>query len=678
MPKPKFYITTAIDYPNGPPHVGHAYEKIITDCIARWHKLRGERVFFLTGTDENSQKIQEAAQAAHTKPKAFLETTVPLFIELCKALNISIDGFIRTTAAKHKRIAQKLFEDAHKHGDIYKGEYEGLYCVGCEAFYTEKDLVDGKCPTHERPAEHYKEESYFFRLSKYQQKVKDLILQHPDFIQPESKRKEILNRLESDPLRDLSVSRHKRGWGIQVPFDKSHRIYVWYDALINYLSGIGYPGTKYQKLWPADLHMIGRDITWFHTVIWPAMLMSADLPLPKTVYSHGFLTVNGKKISKSLGNAIDPLYLAKTYGVDALRYTLLREVPAGEDGDFSEAKLIERNNTELADEIGNLLQRVLVMLHKYNNGAIPKPARFEKFDKELIDKTAIASEIDALMLKFTWHHALEKVMGLVHAINKYLTATEPWKEQDQSRRDTILYTATESLRIATLLLWPFLPTSAEKAAALLGQKITNLKKATFGRATKGTVSQPEILFKKIETTPAAPAAPAKDEAKPAAAEAAKDPFAQLDLRVARVQRVEPHPDADKLLVLQIDLGPLGQRQLVAGLKQWYTTEDLKGRLLVVVANLKPAMLRGKESRGMLLAAEKEGNVLTLTPKGDPGDRVIAEGIEPNPAAQVTIDQFAVVAKKFTTRNKQALYGAHALRTAQGPVEADIADGAQIR
>ncbi len=655
MPKKTYYITTAIDYPNAPPHIGHAYEKIIADMLARWHQLKGEDVFYLTGTDEHGQKIEKAAQTAGKKPQQFADEMVQHFKTLCEKLNLRNDQFIRTTDKKHVKTATEIFTKVYDKGLIYKGTYTGLYCTGCEAFYTEKDLDEGICPTHKKPVEKVSEESYFFKMSEFQHELIKHIQQHPDFIQPESKKNEIQNRL-NEPLRDLSVSRTTFKWGIQLPQDNAHVIYVWFDALINYLSGIAWPTTKYEKYWPANCHLIGKDITWFHTVIWPIILMAAEIPLPKTIYCHGWLTVNGQKMSKSLGNVIDPIYLIDKYGEDPLRYVLLREVPAGEDGDFSEKALIERNNSDLADSLGNLLQRTSVLIQKNFKGNIPICGQQSDYERQLEQAIPDTNELNELIDNYKWHHAVEKIWNYISKCNKYINDTEPWKQtNDPDRLATILYTLTEHLRIISILVWPIIPASAEKIAHQIGQPIGKLKDAKFNTKIQGEIVNPQILFKKLETT--------KEE----------DPFSKLNLKVAKILKVENHPNADKLYVLTLDAGE--KRQIVAGMKTFYKPEELEGKNIVVITNLKPAKLRGVESQGMMLAAEKDNVVKVLEAQGDPGEQVFIEGIEPE-TKQITIDDFAKI--KLTTKNKKAVYKGKTLKTNKGEVTVDVADDAKIR
>ncbi len=484
----KFYITTAIDYVNAPPHIGHAYEKICADVIARWHRLKGEKVYFLTGTDENAQKNEQAAKEAKIETKKFVDQNSKLFEELCKKLNLSNDDFIRTTQARHTKVAQEIFKKVFDKGDIYKGNYEGYYCQGCEAFITEKELVDGKCPEHNKEPEWLKEESYFFKLSKYQDKVLKLI-ETNTFILPQKRRNEMISRLKSEGLKDLSVSRTNLDWGITTPIDKKHKIYVWFDALINYVSALGYPDEKpYKEFWPADCHYIGKGINWFHTIIWPAMLMSAGIPLPKTVYVHGYITLNGKKISKSLGNVIDPIFLIDKYEIDPIRYAIIRDIPHGEDGDFSEKSLINRNNNELANDLGNLLSRTLTLIEKNFNSEIPESKSELTFDIEKIDK---------LMQNYELDKALAEIWKFVNKCNKYINDKKPWEIKDKKELEKILYTLADSLRIISILLHPFIPETSEKINKQLNIQLGTLKDCKPNLLKKTKIKKGEHLFKKI-------------------------------------------------------------------------------------------------------------------------------------------------------------------------------------
>ncbi|MBI4150919.1 methionine--tRNA ligase [Candidatus Woesearchaeota archaeon] len=652
-----FSITRAIDYPNGRPHLGHAYEFVIADALARWHTLAGDDVHFLCGLDEHGQKIERTAKAAGKEPQAFVDGQAIFFKEAAKALNVHYSDFIRTSEPRHITIVQDIFEQLKKQGDIYKGNYEGLYCTGCEAFFTDKDLVDGKCPVHKRTLETVKEESYFFKLSKYQDQLTKYILAHPDFILPKRRRDEFLNHIK-EGLRDISVSRTSVSWGIPVRSDPKHTIYVWIDALPNYITALGYPdGKLFKKFWPADVQIVGKDIARFHIVIWPALLFALKLPLPTSVHTHGFINVGGEKLSKSTGVHVDPIELVDKYGSDAFRYYLLREIPAGEDGDFTEENLIARANGDLADGIGNLLNRVSTLVHSHFNGKIPSPNTFQAVDNDLIAQSAIVTDVDALMRTYDWHKAVEKIWDFIRYCNRYLSFTTPWKHTDDKERlATVLYALIESLRIIAILSSPFIPTTAEKVAMQLGQKITTLKDATFKKTTTGTLAPAKPVFLKLELVK-------------------EDPFAKVNLRVAEIKDVQNHPNADKLYVLQIHLGN-EHRQLVAGIKAHYKPEELKGKKIVVVSNLKPAQLRGVESQGMLLAAEKKGIVKVLDPGNvSVGEQVFADSITPG-THEITIEEFGKIT--LTTKGKNVVYGTLELKTRHGNITCDIDDGAKIK
>lgn len=480
-----YYVTTAIDYVNARPHIGHAYEKLAADVIARWKRLEGKQVLFLTGTDENAQKNSQAAAAAGKPTKVFVNEMVKEFQRLCRAYHISNDAFIRTTEKRHFQVAQRIFQQFYDQGDIYKGTYRGLYCQGCEAFYTDKDLAAGKCPEHKTPVTQVEEENYFFRLSKYQEQVTAYIKKNA-FILPETRRNEILNRLE-EPLKDLSVSRHKVEWGVPVPFDDDHKIYVWFDALLNYISALDYPQGNYKKYWPADLHVIGVGINWFHTVIWPALLIAAGLPLPKQVFVHGYVNIKGEKMSKSLGNVVDPLELVKHYPADTIRYFLLREIPFGEDGDFSEDALKARINGELLSDLGNLVSRVLTLAEK----APGVPLKGEPVLEKKLDVKKIQSHVDNWEL----HHALGEIFTFIRACNAYINETEPWKQEGKHLGE-ILYNLLEGVRIISILVSPFLPETARAIHDQLGITPGLLKDARF-RPWKGAPKKGKHLFQKV-------------------------------------------------------------------------------------------------------------------------------------------------------------------------------------
>jgi len=488
----KFYITTAIDYPSSNPHLGHAYEKLCADVLARWNRLLGKQVFFLTGTDEHGLKIMRAAQKAGLTPQAFVDRQSEKFKELCSLWNISYDRFIRTTEKQHIKVAQQIFKKIYEKGDIYLGTYTGKYCADCETFYTEKDLIDGKCPVHGKECELVSEESYFFRLSKYKEKVIEYIEKNDLSIWPAGKKEEIKNRLKQD-LLDLSVSRTSFDWGVPVPINPKHVQYVWIDALINYISGVDYPNEQFKKFWPADVHLIGKDIVWHHTVIWWSILMAANIELPKTVLVHGFIqTESGEKMSKSKGNVIDPIELAKNYNIDSIRYYLIREIPFGEDGYFSEEKLIERHNTELANDLGNLVNRTLAMTERYFSGVVPAGS----LDVELKEKLNL-EKVKQHMQKFELHLALAEIMSFVKACNQYINEKEPWKKQGKELSD-IIYTLVEALRAIAILLHAFMPASSEKIANALSIEVKSIEDVFSEKGLAGKkVTKPRILFQKI-------------------------------------------------------------------------------------------------------------------------------------------------------------------------------------
>jgi len=635
--KQRFYITTAIDYTNSKPHIGHSLQKVAADVLARWHRSLGENVFFLTGTDEHGTNIQRTAEKAGKKPQEFVDSLVKEFKEAWAALNISYDIFYRTTDPKHKRGVQNFIKLVNEKGDIYKGFYEGLYCTGCEAYLTEKDLVNCECPLHPgKKPELIKEETYFFKLSKYADKLLDLYEKNPNFILPETRKNEIINRVGTG-LKDLSISRTSFSWGIPFPLDNKHITYVWFDALTSYITALDWPsGTKFKKFWPANVHILGKDNGWFHTVIWPAMLLSAGIELPKTVYIHGFLTFNGQKISKSLGNVIDPRVLAAKYGADAYRYYILRENPISEDGDFSEKALVNRINTDLANSLGNLLSRTLTLIEKFSDGKIPQkknsrtdlPAVFaEKFRQ--------ASEhLD----KFEFHHALEKIWNFVDHVNKYINDEKPWelaaKEDEKSKKRlcNVLYNCAESLRLISAMISPFIPATAEEIAKQLGLKeVPKLKRLRWGKLQVGTQTQKgAILFAKVEPD----------------VKETGEPFAKLDIRCAKILEVHDIEGTDKLYKLDVDLGKFGRRIVVAGIKKYYTKDALKGRKIALLANLEPATIRGVKSEGMILAGQDSERVeALLLDKTEPGEQIYAEEIVPAPPKVLQYDEFAKVSIK---------------------------------
>ncbi|HHU52332.1 MAG TPA: methionine--tRNA ligase [Firmicutes bacterium] len=635
--KNKFYITTPIYYPSDNLHIGHAYTTVIADALARYHRQIGDDTYFLTGTDEHGQKIQRRAEAAGKTPQQFVDEIVSGIRDLWDLLQISNDDFIRTTESRHEERVQRIFQRLYDQGDIYKSEYEGLYCTPCETFWLERQVVDGKCPDCGREVEKVKEESYFFKLSKYADRLLAHIEAHPEFIQPVSRKNEMINNFIKPGLEDLCVSRTTFSWGIKVPFDPKHVVYVWLDALTNYITALGYPDEPdlFNRYWPADAHLVGKEIVRFHTIIWPIILMALDLPLPKQVYGHGWLVLDGGKMSKSKGNVVDPVVLVDKYGVDAIRYYLLREVPFGADGTYSEDALILRINTDLANDLGNLLHRSLSMIEKFAGGIVPTPHNYEELDEALIQeaKTALA-KVMGHMEKLETSDAVSAIFSLVGKANKYIDEAAPWALNKQGKKErlaTVLYTMAEVIRITSVLLVPFLVETPERIWQQLGLsgKPTDqlLTEATqWGQFPAGTkVRKGAPIFPRIEvekeektekkTDQAAPARAEKDETK---AEITIDEFAKIDLRVAQVLAAEKVEGADKLLRLTVKLGG-EERQIVAGIAKYYSPAELIGKEIVVVANLKPVKLRGVLSQGMLLAASQGDKLAVLTPDRSVGD-----------------------------------------------------------
>lgn len=627
----RFYITTPIYYVNDVPHIGHAYTTIAADVMARWKRMEGYDVLFCTGTDEHGQKIHRAAESQGLHPKELADRVVENFKNLWVKLNISYDDFIRTTEERHEKVVQEVFKRMIETGDIYKGIYEGWYCVFCETFWSESQLLDGmRCPDCGRGVERVSEETYFFRLSKYQDRLLEHMEKNPDCVRPESRFNEVYSFIKMG-LKDISVTRTTVKWGIPFPADPSHVIYVWFDALINYLTVAGYlqDEEKFSKYWPVVHHLVGKDILRFHAVIWPAMLMALGLNPPKMVFAHGWWTVEGEKMSKSKGNVVDPNEVVDKYGVDSFRYFLLREVPFGLDGDFSREAFINRVNAELADNFGNLLNRTLAMVEKFFGGLVPDPGVEEAIDREI---ASLAQETfkkaREYMNEFGFDKALKEIIGFSSRLNKYIDETAPWvlaKEGKMERLSRVLYTLLEGLRFLVLMLTPFIPESCHKAWSMLGlegrPEDVGFSSLEWGNFPKGiSVKSGEILFPRIEKEKAKPDNK-KEEGK--VEYVSIDEFRKLDLRVAKVLSAERVPKTDKLLKLEIDIGD-ERRTIIAGIAEVYSPEDLVGKEIVVIANLEPAKIRGIMSQGMLLAAiDSEGKPVILRPEKDvdPGSKV---------------------------------------------------------
>ena len=635
--KGKFYITTPIYYPSDNLHIGHSYCTVAADAMARFKRLTGYDVMFLTGTDEHGQKIQRKAEEAGQSPKAFVDGIVANIQKLWTLMDIQYDDFIRTTEERHEKTVQKIFQKLYDQGDIYKSEYEGWYCSPCESFWTEHQLVDGKCPDCGRPVEKVKEESYFFKLSKYADWLIDYINTHPDFIQPVSRRNEMLNNFLLPGLEDLSVSRTSFDWGIPVPFDEKHVIYVWPDALSNYISALGYlseDDTKFQKYWPADVHLVGKEIIRFHTIIWPIMLKALGLPLPKKVFGHGWLVLDGGKMSKSKGNVVDPVVLCDKYGVDAVRYFLLRDFPFGTDGTYSEDLLINRINADLANDLGNRLSRTVSMIGKYFDGVVPQPGAKEEVDETVLSlAAALPAKMEAQMDNLAYSEALSSVFELIGACNKYIDLTMPWKliknEADHPRLATVMYNLAECLRICAIALSPFMTRVAPKMFAQLGVEDPALKTwdsiLSFGGLKPGTKVQkgdalfPRIVEDKQEKQAPKPQKKQKTEEKQAPKQESPktityDQFMEIELRTAKVLSCEPVQGADKLLLFKLDDGTGKERTIVSGIRKWYGDgASLVGKTVIIVANLKPAKIRGIVSDGMILsAADDEDKTLSVS------------------------------------------------------------------
>ena len=628
--KEKFYITTAIAYTSRKPHIGNSYEIVLTDAIARFKRLQGYDVFMLTGTDEHGQKIEEYAKSAGVTPKEYVDKVSGEIRSICDLLNTSYDKFIRTTDEYHEKTVQKIFKKLYDQGDIYKGHYEGMYCTPCESFWTESQLVDGKCPDCGREVKPAKEEAYFLRLSKYQKRLEDFIESNENFIYPEARKKEMLNNFIKPGLQDLCVSRTSFKWGIPVTFDDKHVIYVWIDALSNYITALGYDpdgsSDLYKKYWPADVHIIGKDIVRFHTIYWPIMLMALGEPLPKQVFGHPWLLFGEDKMSKSRGNVIYADDLVDLLGVDAVRYYLVSEMPYANDGSITYETIIERYNSDLANTFGNLVNRTIAMQNKYFDGIIQEPTYSESVDDEL---KAFALEtvkkIEKCFETYRVADAVEAVLNLAKRSNKYIDETMPWAlakdENKKARLGTVLYNLLEAIRYIAILLTPFMPQTAEKIFEQMNCDIKDYDSMnTFGALKAGTkVNEAQALFARIDSEKMLAeiaqkqqeAAKKEEAAKPkkieGLAQIAIDDFAKVELRVAKITQCEPVKRAKKLLKLHVDDGTAEGRQIVSGIAPWYTPDDLIGKSVIIVANLKPAKLCGEVSNGMLLAGDVDEN-----------------------------------------------------------------------